>query len=480
MSNTKIVATIGPASNSYESIKNLLLEGVNVFRMNFSHGDYDFHLNTLNNIRKASKETNLIAGSLVDVCGPKIRVGELKENFNLKKDDILNIYKDEILGYKDENGEYNISMNQPSILSKLTVGNELFLYDGLIHSIVTSIKGDKVVTKLLNDGVLSSRKGINFPNTRLNLNVITEKDKKDIAWAVEHNVEYIAISFVQSENDVKQAKKIVETLGGECSIISKIEKFDALERIDAILEESYGIMIARGDLGIEIPYYKVPFVQKEIIKKANTLGKPVITATQMLLSMTEKENPTRAEVSDVANAVMDGTDAVMLSEESAVGHNPVLVVSTMKNIITEVENSYSFYEKNIIPTETEADIISHSSVRLARKLDAKAIIAITSSGTSVRNIAKYRPLRPIIAVSHNPKTLCKLTLSWGVKPVFTIEKGKIEEMIRTTLKRGIDKHILYSDKTYVINAGYPSGISGTTNMINILKPEVMKYYIDNK
>jgi len=283
---TKIVATIGPASDSQESIEKLIYAGVNVFRLNFSHGTHAYHSKVLARIRTAIKKTGLITGILQDISGPKVRIGELKKEFFLKIGDILEFVKEDIIGTQIDENTYKLTLNQKQILDKLKVGEYIYLYDGLIRSKVIEVAPDKVRVVVQNDGILNSKKGINFPNTKLGLDVLTKKDKEDMLWGIQNDVDFMAISFVQNADDMKNARAIVEKEGASIELFAKIEKFDAVENIDEILKVSDGIMVARGDLGIEIPYYDVPNVQKMLIKKANDLSKPVITATQMLLSMT--------------------------------------------------------------------------------------------------------------------------------------------------------------------------------------------------
>ena len=312
---TKILATIGPASDSIEMIEKLMWAGVNVFRLNFSHGTHEEHYKVLERIRAVEKKTGILTGVLQDISGPKIRIGKLAEPFSLLHKDIIEFVKEDILGYKVEDNYFKTSINQPSILKQLKVGELVYLYDGIIRTEVIEVNQDCVKVSVQNAGLLTSKKGVNFPNTRLGIDVLTPKDKKDMLWGIENDVDFMAISFVQDANDMIEARKIIQAHKSEVQLFAKIEKFDAVENIDAILQESDGIMVARGDLGIEIPFYEVPAYQKMLIKKANEASKPVITATQMLLSMTTSETATRAEISDIANAVLDGTDAVMLSEE---------------------------------------------------------------------------------------------------------------------------------------------------------------------
>ena len=474
---TKILATVGPASDSVEVLEKLIKAGVNVFRMNFSHGTHEYHSQTLANIRKASKNVGKMVGVLQDICGPKIRVGKLKETFELKKGDVLEFYREEILGEKVDDAHYKLSINQPQILEMLSVDEYIYLYDGIIRTRVTEV-GDKITAVVENKGKLASNKGVNFPSTKINIEVITEKDKADLLWGVQNNVDFVAVSFVQHAGDVLQARNIIKSHGGTAQIFAKIEKFDAVENIDEILAVSDGLMVARGDLGIEVPYYKVPSIQKKIIRKANAASKPVITATQMLLSMAENETATRAEISDVANAVLDGTDAVMLSEESAIGKNPVRVVETMSNTIKETETVYPYDKFDKYEFLDETDIISSSTARLAGQLGVEAIISLTSSGKSAKKLARYRTKIDIFAITHDEKTARSLTIAWGVDPIMTVEQTNLNLMLANTVSKAVMKGFMDHEKTYIVTAGFPTGVEGSTNFIRILKKDQIDYYTD--
>jgi len=473
---TKILATIGPASDSQEKIEALIYAGVNVFRLNFSHGTHEYHSEVLKRIRIAIKNTGLITGILQDISGPKIRIGVLKEDFILRVNDILEFVKDDIVGFKVGDAHYRLTLNQKSILDKLCVGEFIYLYDGIIRSrvIETSDKYIKVIIE--NDGILSSKKGVNFPNTEIGIDILTPKDKMDMLWGIKNNVDFMAISFVQNAKDMRNARAIIEENGGTTQLFAKIEKFDAVYNIDEILKESDGIMVARGDLGIEIPYYDVPNVQKMLIKKANDLSKPVITATQMLLSMTKNDTATRAEISDVANAVLDGTDAVMLSEESAMGHNPVLVVQTMVNTIKAIEGHYPYNKLSIFEMHDKADKINESAVRLCHALDTAGILTITSSGNSAKKIARYRPEQPIYAVTHNEQIAQSLTIVWGVVPAFSVTYKSPGTIMQELISQGLHRGVLDIDSTYILTAGDPYGVVGSTNMLRIISKYEMEFF----
>lgn len=477
MKKTKIVATIGPSSDSIEVIKSLIIEGVNVFRLNFSHGTHEYHQSTITKIKEASNSLGIRVGILQDICGPKIRVGALKEPFELKAGDRLNVLKESIIGHK--NGEiYELSINQPQILSLLKEGEYIYLYDGMIKAKVIKCESNLVQTIIENDGVLSSNKGVNFPNTKLNIDVITQKDRDDMLWGAQNGVDFVAISFVQNANDIINAKTILKEFGSSAKVFAKIEKFDAVENIDSIIEASDGIMVARGDLGIEVPYYKVPTIQKLIIKKANAANRPVITATQMMLSMAKSQSATRAEISDVANAVLDGTDAVMLSEESAVGINPAAVVKAMSATIVQSELIYPYGKFDEFEFVDETDMVASASSHLAQRIGANAIISITSSGSSAIKMARNRPTMPIIAVTHDESVARSLTIVWGVTPSLVVPQNQLNLLLANTIKGLKDANLISDEATYTLTAGYPTGKIGSTNYIRILRKEQIKYYLN--
>jgi pyruvate kinase len=472
---TKILATLGPASDSIETIESLIKAGTNMFRLNFSHGTHEYHEKVLIKIRTVMQNLDTIVGVLQDISGPKVRIGMLEESFDLKKGDEISFQKEEIVGYEVSKGIYSVSINYPDILSKVKQDEYIYLYDGSIRTkVIETTPNIKVIVK--NSGTLSSKKGINFPNTKIGINILTKKDKEDIAWGVKNKVDYFAISFVQNAQDMKNAKKLLNSYNGK--LIAKIEKFDAVENIDEIIQYSDGIMIARGDLGIEVPYFDVPTIQKTLIKKANIASKPVITATQMLLSMTQNERATRAEISDVANAVLDGTDVVMLSEESAIGINPINAVQTMSNIIKKTEEIYNYtqqYKLNYLDT---TDVIQATATKLADDIDAKGILSLTSSGSSTIRMSRYRPKTPVYAFCHKKKVLPSLCMSWGVTPICKIKEGSTAKMFNKMLQTLDKKGILDKDGPYITTIGYPVGQAGNTNTIKILNKSDIKFYLE--
>ncbi|ARJ55827.1 pyruvate kinase [Campylobacter cuniculorum] len=475
---TKIVATIGPASEKKDVLRQMIINGVNVFRFNFSHGTHEYHKKNLRNIRKVAKELNTRVGILQDISGPKIRTGELKEPFELKKGDKLDFYKEQILGVKLDSNHYKLSINQSEILNILKIDDYIYLYDGSIRAKVTKINQNYIQTLIENDGFLNSNKGINFPNTKINIDVITEKDRNDILWGIENNVDFLAISFVQNAKDINEVREILEKNNAEIAIFAKIEKFDAVENIDEIINSSDGIMVARGDLGIEVPYYKVPNIQKQIIHKANSASKPVITATQMLFSLSKSKTATRAEISDVANAVLDGTDAVMLSEESAVGIDPANAVDIMCKTIIETEKYYPYNKFDIFEYCDDTDKIMQSSAKLGVDLKVDSIFALTSSGKSAIKIARYRPNIKIIAIAHSKKTLNFLTIVWGVNPAILVNpSNELTLLLKDTVKSSVEKGLVDREKCYILTAGFPIGVKGSSNLIRILQKEQIDYYL---
>ena len=476
---TKIVATVGPASESEETLKQMIINGVNVFRLNFSHGTHEYHEKNLQTIRKVSKELNARIGILQDISGPKIRTLALETPFELRTNDILDFYKEETIGKKISQNNYVISINHPEILSMLNKDEYIYLYDGSIKAKVIDINEKFIRTIIENDGILSSNKGINFPNTKINIDVITQKDKKDLLWGIKNGVDFLAISFVQNAHDIDEVREILNENNSKIAIFAKIEKFDAVENIDEIIKSSDGIMVARGDLGIEVPYYRVPNIQKEIIHKANAASKPVITATQMLFSLAKNKSATRAEISDVANAVLDGSDAVMLSEESAVGIDPANAVDVMSKTIMETEKRYPYNKFSEFKYYDNTDKIMQSSAHLASDLNANAIFTLTSSGKSAIKIARYRPNVNIIAAAHSERTLNFLSIVWGVYPAIVLNKSdELTTLLKDTVKSSINKNLMNENGTYIITAGFPTGVEGTSNLIRILQKDQILYYLN--
>ena len=475
---TKILATVGPSCESVAILTDMIHGGVNVFRMNFSHGTHEYHTTILANIRQAILDSGKTVGILQDISGPKIRICDLPHPVEMLPNDTL-IFSKKEQEVKKSKGKLKIFLNRSDILEKVKVGEFIYLYDGKIRTKVTEITPNEVITRIENRGILSSKKGVNFPNTELGIDVLTDKDREDILWGIKNNIDFMAISFVQTAEDIIDVRKYIKEHQGDVHLYAKIEKFDAVENIDAIIDASDGIMVARGDLGIETPYYGVPHLQKVIIKKANDKSVPVITATQMMLSMTEHEVATRAEISDVANAVLDGTDAVMLSEESAVGINPAHVVRTMTNTIMAIEQIYPYGKHDELPHHDDTDIIMRSMTRLAKDLDVEAIFALTSSGQSAVKMSHFRVKTPVLAVTHDQRIARRLTMVWGVEAMPSVDKSIMHNMLGQILRDYERDGKLDRSKTYLAVAGYPAGVSGTTNFMRILKESEMNHYQKN-
>ncbi|WP_019536044.1 pyruvate kinase [Paenibacillus ginsengihumi] len=469
MRKTKIVCTIGPVSESLEMFKKLIEAGMNVCRLNFSHGDFEEHGNRIKNVRQACQELGKTVAILLDTKGPEIRTGKMLDDqkIELVQDKLITLTNEEILGTSER-----ISITYKDLYKDVKVGATILLDDGLIGLQVEDIRGTDIVCRIKNGGLLGSKKGVNVPGVKINLPGITEKDANDIIFGIEQGVDFIAASFVRKASDVLEIREILERHNAShIQIIAKIENQEGVDNLDEILEVSDGLMVARGDLGVEIPAEDVPLVQKEMIRKCNLAGKPVITATQMLDSMQRNPRPTRAEASDVANAIFDGTDAIMLSGETAAGKYPIESVMTMARIAERAEAALEhreiFIRQSNAQQMTVTEAISQAVANSALDLNARAILTATESGYTARMVSKYRPKAPIIAVTPSEQVLRRLSLVWGVVPV----KGEMcsstdqlfELAVDASVKAG---HVALGD-TVVITAGVPVGRSGTTNLIKV-------------
>lgn len=468
MRKTKIVCTIGPSSESLEMIRKLIKAGMNVARLNFSHGDFEEHGNRIKNIRQACQELNRNVSILLDTKGPEIRTGKLKEpSVLLEEGKQIILTSEEIAG-----DEIKVSVTYKDLHKDVHVGSTILLDDGLMELKVLQINGHEIQCEIINGGYLKSNKGVNLPGVTTSLPGITEKDKNDIIFGIEQKVDFIAASFVRKARDVLDIREILEKYEAkDIQIISKIENQEGVDNLDEILEVSDGLMVARGDLGVEIPAEEVPLVQKIMIKKCNFAGKPVITATQMLDSMQSNPRPTRAEASDVANAIFDGTDAIMLSGETAAGKYPVESVETMARIAVKAESALDhreLYNKQCRAQQTTiTEAISQAVAISALDLSAKAIITSTESGFTARMIAKYRPRSPIIAVTPSEQTFRKMSLVWGVTPVRGKEARTTDEMFDIAVRTSVNSGLVGTGDLLVITAGVPVGQSGTTNLIKV-------------
>ncbi|WP_416151479.1 pyruvate kinase [Salipaludibacillus sp. HK11] len=468
MRKTKIVCTIGPVSESKETLTSIIEAGMNVARLNFSHGDFAEHGARIKNIREASAETGKNVAILLDTKGPEIRTQTLEGGeVALERGGTVRVSMTEVVGNKEL-----ISVSYPGLINDVHVGSTLLLDDGLIELRVTEIKDGELVTEVVNSGVLKNKKGVNVPNVSVNLPGITEKDAKDIEFGIEQDVDFVAASFVRRASDVLDIRKLLEKHGaGHIQIIPKIENQEGVDNIDEILEVSDGLMVARGDLGVEIPPEDVPLVQKELIKKCNKMGKPVITATQMLDSMQRNPRPTRAEASDVANAIFDGTDAIMLSGETAAGTYPVESVETMRNIALKTETALK-YEDILRKRSKESEhsvtnAISQSVTHTAQNLRAAAILTSTESGHTARMISKYRPKSPIVAITSNERVSRALSLVWGVYPQVGPKADSTDEMLQSAVDESLKTNLVKKGDLVVITAGVPIGEKGTTNLMKV-------------
>ncbi|WP_410511982.1 pyruvate kinase [Paenibacillus sp. BR2-3] len=468
MRKSKIVCTIGPASESLENIKKLILAGMNVARLNFSHGDFVEHGDRIKTIRQASKELNKTVAILLDTKGPEIRTGKLEvEPIELVQDEYLTLTTEEILG--DQN---RISITYSDLPNDVQVGSTILIDDGLIGLTVVDVQGTEIKTRIVNGGTIKSKKGVNVPGVHISLPGITEKDTNDILFGIEQDIDFIAASFVRKASDVLEIRALLEkNNAAHIQIISKIENQQGVDNLDEILAVSDGLMVARGDLGVEIPAEDVPLAQKLMIQKCNIAGKPVITATQMLDSMQRNPRPTRAEASDVANAIFDGTDAIMLSGETAAGKYPVESVLTMSRIAEKAESALNhreiFMKQQIAQETTVTEAISQSVAISALDLNAKAIISSTVTGHTARVVSKYRPKSPIIAVTTQERTMRQLALVWGVTPVHGLEASSTDELLETAIKGGVDSGLVKGGDLVVITAGIPLGRSGSTNLVKV-------------
>ncbi|MCF8001344.1 MAG: pyruvate kinase [Halanaerobiales bacterium] len=468
MRKTKIVCTLGPAADDKETIKKLAEAGMNVARLNFSHGDHEEHGRRIDLVKEVEKELDKPIGIMLDTQGPEIRTGKMKnDKITLKNNEEVKITTKEVIGNKNR-----FQIKYDNIIQDINEDSTILLDDGLIELKVKEIKEDEIVCTVINGGELGSQKGVNIPGIKTTLPAITKRDKDDIVFGIKHNIHFIAASFIRKAADVLEIKKVLEEeWAQEIKIISKIESEEAVNNIDEIIEVSDGIMIARGDLGVEIPAEKVPIIQKTIIRKCNEVAKPVITATQLLDSMIRNPRPTRAEASDVANAIFDGTDATMLSGETAIGGFPVQAVKTMSNIALEIESSDSYKEqlnrREAIKADTVTEAISIGSCEISSGLSADAIITATGSGSTARMVSKCRALTPIVAVTPNDMAYHNLTLSWGVYPTMSSDSTSTDEMMDNSINVALENNLVNEGDLVVLTAGVPVGTPGTTNLIKV-------------
>ncbi len=482
MRRTKIVCTLGPASQSEETLREMVRAGMDVARINFSHGDHETHARNIALVRRLAQEEGQVLAVMGDLQGPKLRVGEIAAQVTLREDEDFNLTTRPVPGDDRE-----VNFPHPEVIGDVRPGDRILLDDGLLELEVLETTPTDIHCRVVTGGPLKSHKGVSLLGVSLNLPSLTEKDREDAAFAIQQKVDYLALSFVRRAEDVSQLRDLLEQNQTSIPIIAKIEKREAVEAFEEIMEISDGAMVARGDLGVEAPAEEVPIYQKRIIRLANEVGKPVITATQMLSSMMDNPRPTRAEASDVANAILDGTDAIMLSGETAVGKYPVEAVRMMTKIALTTERNLPFdrfilskveglrtlpyqewvHEAVLEPSFTPTDAISQATCEIALELSAKAIISSTMSGYTARMVAKHRPATPIVAVTPSLETQRRLALVWGVYPLLVSEFAHTDQMIETAVQAALDEGLIEKGDIAVITAGVPLGGPGRTNMLKV-------------
>ena len=464
---TKIVCTVGPASKSKKTIESLAKAGMNVVRLNFSYGKFSEHEQVIRDVRAVSRTLNLPIAILLDLPGPKIRTGSLEDGkVTLKEDATFSLVKDNIRG-----NEQQVSVNYPVFFNDVKAGNTIFINDGAIQLKVTSASKNKVQCKVIVGGVLTENKGVNLPGIKLNMPSTINTNLEQMAFGIEQGVDFFALSFVRSADDIAERRRFLHKMGANIPLIAKVEKHEAVNKIDEIVREADGIMVARGDLGIEMPLAEVPLIQKSIIRKCNNLGKPVIVATQMLESMINMARPTRAEVSDVANAIFDGADAVMLSGETAAGKYPVQAVEMMTKIATETEGALP-YEQMLIekrrhaPAQTD-DAISYAACAISQQIGASCIVAYTRTGSTALRVSKYRPKATILAITPEDRIFRRLALSWGIEPYMAKAPRNVDVLFQEAAKLSVKTNLAKSGDLIAVTAGIPMGVTGSTNIIKV-------------
>ena len=466
MKNTKIICTIGPASQNPETIKKLILAGMNVSRLNFSHGSYEEQENKFRMIQEASKELGIPVAILQDTKGPEIRLKDFANGKEeLKAGQTFTLTTEEVAGTNEK-----VSITYKNLPKDVTEGMAILLDDGLIELKVEKVTETDIVCTVLNGGFVSNKKGVNVPGAELSMPFISDVDREDILFGIKMGFDFLACSFVRSKEDILEVRKILNEHGAKTKVIAKIENMQGIRNLTDILEVSDGIMVARGDMGVEIPLEEVPVIQKKMIKKAIAMGKQVITATQMLESMTKNPRPTRAEATDVANAIYDGTTAIMLSGETANGQYPVEAVETMTRIAQRAELDIDYINRFQRTEMYGADVtnaISHATCTTAMDLKAAAIITVTMSGFTAEMIARYKPNCPIIACSMDERVCRQANMLWGVRPLHIDRKDSAEELFKEGVRRAVEAGYVKKGDTVVLTAGVPLGVSGKTNMIRV-------------
>ena len=468
MRKTKIICTMGPATDNIEVLRAMARAGMNVARFNFSHGSHEEHKQRIDRVKAVREEYNLPIALLLDTKGPEIRTGDMQDGkIFLKKGEQIRLTPRACLGTPSK-----ISITYPDLYQDVQAGTSILIDDGLIELRVEQTQEQDILCRVLNDGAVSNHKGINVPDVHLSIPYLSDKDKSDIQFGIEQGVDFIAASFVRTADDVQQLRMLLDENGGaHINIIAKIENQQGVENIDGIVSLADGVMIARGDMGVEIPAEDVPPIQKMLIKKVTSAGKQVITATQMLDSMMKNPRPTRAEVTDVANAIYDGTGAIMLSGETAAGLYPVEAVTMMARIAERTENDIDYRKRFFVRTRKAnpdiTDAICHATCTTAYDLNARDIVTVTKSGRSARMVARYRPSCGIIGCTPTKKVWYQLNLAWGVTPVLLSETDDVFNLFDSALETAKNQGLMQSGDLAVITSGVPIGVSGTTNMIRV-------------
>jgi pyruvate kinase len=467
MRRTKIVCTIGPATSSEAELRGLIRAGMNLARLNFSHGTHAEHRRVIHRLRKVSREMGVVVGILQDLCGPKLRVGKLIASpLTLRRGGTISL-----VAHQEAHHEMEIPITWPEALAHMRAGEHVLLDDGRIELQVTRPGTDVVECKVIRGGELTDGKGINLPGLRSEVESFTAKDRADLAFGIAEGVDWVAMSFIRRASDLAPLREEMQMAGQLIPIIAKIEKPQAIEHLEEIIASADGVMVARGDLGVEMPLERVPLLQKEIIARCTRAGKPAIVATQMLESMTHAPRPTRAEVSDVANAILDGADALMLSGETAVGEYPMQAVEVMDRVARQTEKNLDYVrllrERSEMPCATVTDAICQACGQIAEDLQVAAIITPTSTGHTAAMISRLRPAMPIIAITSSHKTLQRLSLWWGVRPFHVKRMAGTDTMVRIALDVAKDSGLVKTGARVVITAGMPPGIAGRTNLIKV-------------
>lgn len=467
MKKTKIICTLGPSTDNDNVLKELIQSGMDIARFNFSHADHEEHLGRFKKIVALRNELNIPIATLLDTKGPEIRIGTFRDKkIQMKEGQTF------ILTTRDiEGDETQVAISYPELIHDIKIGSTILIDDGLIEMTVTDLTSTDIICQVKNSGNISDRKGVNVPGTFLSMPFISEKDREDILFAIKQGYDFIAASFVRSAKDVLEIRKIINETKSLTKIIAKIENLQGVENINEIIEASDGIMIARGDMGVEIPYEEVPVIQKMIIKKVYAQGKQVITATQMLDSMMKNPRPTRAETTDVANAVYDGTSAIMLSGETAAGKYPVEALKTMVKIVIRTESDIDYKKRfrlqDVYQNPDITDAISRATVTTSHDLNAKMIITVTTSGRTARMVSRYRPSCPILACTTDPVVYRQLNMAWGVTPLLIPVEHDTFELFDHSIQAVEKTGYLNKGDLTVLTAGVPLGISGTTNLIKV-------------